>query len=242
VRGAAKPSSAQEQVRATVSVPGGLLGGEGSLRRRAVEWAWQASVGLTGASFRFKGERYRYHVADYNKTWTNERAVELPLALAALRRFAGKRVLEVGNVLSHYVPISHDVVDKYEQAAGVQNVDVMDYFPTTRHDLVLSISTLEHVGWDERPRDPGKALRAIEHLRAHCVAPGGTLLVTFPVGYNDGLDAALREGKLRFQEQGYLRRRGPTRWTEAAWDDVKHLRYDLRWNCATAILVGQDGP
>ena len=33
-------------------------------------------------------------------------------------------------------------------------------------DLIVAISTLEHVGWDESPRDPAKAPRAVEVLRS----------------------------------------------------------------------------
>ena len=63
---------------------------------------------------------------DYHYTWLNERAVEVALALDLLERHPGASVLEVGNVLGHYVPFEHTVVDKYEQAPGVLNEDVAD--------------------------------------------------------------------------------------------------------------------
>lgn len=59
-----------------------------------------------------------------------------------------------------YVPVAHDVVDKYEGAPGVRNVDVLDNEDGDL-DYVASISTLEHVGWDEQERDADKALRAL---------------------------------------------------------------------------------
>lgn len=82
-------------------------------------------------------------------------------------------MLEVGDVLSHYFPIHHDVVDKYQVAPGVINQDIAEFIPPERYDLILSISTPEDVGWDETPREPDKLLRAIEHLRNRCLAPGG---------------------------------------------------------------------
>jgi hypothetical protein len=77
----------------------------------------------------------------------------------------------VGNVLSHYFSVNHDVVDKYEKAEGVINRDIIDFHPSKEYDLIISISTLEHVGWDEDIsdhkilHDPSKILRAIENLR-----------------------------------------------------------------------------
>ena len=36
--------------------------------------------------------------------------------------------------------------------------------PTKLYDLIISISTLEHIGWDEAPRDDTKILRALDNL------------------------------------------------------------------------------
>ena len=69
-------------------------------------------------------------------------------------------MLEVGNVLGHYVPVEHLVVDKYEQAPGVLNDDVADLDLGRQFDLVLAVSTLEHVGLDEETRDPDKPRHA----------------------------------------------------------------------------------
>lgn len=70
-------------------------------------------------------------------------------------------MLEVGNVLSHYFPIHHDIVDKYEVCPGVINQDIADFLPQEKYDLILSISTVEHVGWDEQPQEPTKLLQVI---------------------------------------------------------------------------------
>ena len=124
------------------------------------------------AGFAWDGGRLPYFVHAYHYTWLNERAVEVALALDLLERHPGASVLEVGNVLGHYTPFEHTVVDKYEQAPGVLNADVADLDLGRQFDLVLAISTLEHVGLDEDVRDDDKPLRALERLRAH-VAPGG---------------------------------------------------------------------
>jgi hypothetical protein len=88
-------------------------------------------------------------------------------------------VLEVANVLSHYFAVDHDILDKFESGGSVRTEDVVSFRTADRYDLIVSISTLEHVGWDEEPQDAGKISRAIANLSDH-LAPGGRLLATLP--------------------------------------------------------------
>ena len=127
----------------------------------------------------------------YNSTWLNERAVELAVAAHWLR--GGMPTLEVGNVLNHYEPLAFDhvVVDRYEQADGVFSLDVFDV--DAEFDQIVSISTMEHVRWDEEPRMDDGAVRAVEHL-LNLLRPGGRMLVTAPTGHNPGLDGYLSGG------------------------------------------------
>ena len=41
------------------------------------------------------------------------------------------------------------------------NQDVVDFKTNEKYDLIVSISTLEHVGWDEEPRDDKKISKAL---------------------------------------------------------------------------------
>ena len=88
----------------------------------------------------------------------NERSIEVPIVMEIVNQNKGKRILEIGNVLSNYYKVSHDIVDKYEKAPNVINQDVVDFKTNEKYDLIVSISTLEHVGWDEEPRDDKKNL------------------------------------------------------------------------------------
>jgi SAM-dependent methyltransferase len=189
-------------------------------------------------SFEFEGERHRYLFHRYKFTWLTERAVEVPIAQAFARRHAGKRILEVGNVLPHYGPHDHLVVDKYEQAEGVLNLDVMELGTLGRFDAVVCVSTVEHVGWDEDPRDSGKAIEAVRRL-AELLEPGGQLLLTIPVGYHPHLDRALQAGTFRFAQAGALRRDwiGP-HWHEADPASVWGTPYDFLLYSARAVFVG----
>jgi SAM-dependent methyltransferase len=191
--------------------------------------------------FAFGGDRYPYLFHRHKWTWLTERAVEVPIARAAVDRYAGRRVLEVGNVLSHYGTHDHLVVDKYERAPGVLNRDVLELDDLGPFDLILAVSTIEHVGRDEEPRDPAKAIETLRRL-PRLLAPGGTLLLTVPVGYHKGLDAALASGEFSFSRTGALRRSelGP-RWHEAAPEDVWGTPYDFLLYSARAVFVGEMG-
>jgi SAM-dependent methyltransferase len=137
-----------------------------------------------------------YFVHPYNTTWHNERAVEVPLADAFLAFHGRGSGMELGNVLHHYGRRGDwEVVDKYERSSDVTNVDILDYRPPAPLDFIVSISTLEHVGWDEEPRDAEKALAALGHLR-RILAPRGLLFLTVPLGYNPALDAAVADGSI----------------------------------------------
>ena len=149
---------------------------------------------------------------------------------------AGPRILELGNVLGNYAPTSHDVVDRYEQGNGVRNIDVFDVDGS--YDLVLSISTIEHIGWDERPVDPDRAASAVRHLQS-LVAEGGSTLITVPVGYHPELDRAIVAGAVEFDEVRALSCSYPA----AEWREVEPraivdtARYDRLLYRANAVLV-----
>jgi SAM-dependent methyltransferase len=197
-------------------------------------------TGPPAGTFVLDGTALPYFRHGYHYTWLNERAVEIPLAEAALHAAGpAARVLEVGNVLGHYRPVTHTVVDKYERAPGVHNVDVVDIDLPGPFDLILAVSTLEHVGLDEEVQDPDKPARAIAHLTS-LLAPGGRLWCTFPVGYNPALDAGLREGRLGFDRLTALRRTGRDNgWEQIPLDDVWGISYDRLLYTAHAIVVAE---
>jgi hypothetical protein len=194
-------------------------------------------------TFEFQGIRYHYFIHRHNTTWRNERCVEIPIVRKIVQEHQGKRILEVGNVLSHYNPVKHDIVDKYEVSSGVINQDVVDYRPSMRYDLIVSISTMEHVGWDEDPRDrlmilgePVKILRALENLQ-ECLAPGGTMVITIPVGYNPQLDKSLAEGRIDFIKRLCLKRISKNKWVESEWADCKDAKCGTPYTAANSLVI-----
>ena len=191
-------------------------------------------------SFTFLDKRYDYFVAMYHATYANERAVEIPIAMGLVEKYLGRRILEVGNVLSHYFSFPHVIVDKYEVAPGVTNEDIVEYSTRQKFDLVLSISTLEHVGWDETPQDGTKIIKALKNIK-NLVNPGGLVMVTVPIGQNPLLDKLIREGIIKFDRQYYMKRISKSNlWEQKGWDSVNSCRSGDPFPGANAIIVGYD--
>jgi hypothetical protein len=166
--------------------------------------------------------------------WRTERAVELPLAEGTIRQYDPATVLEVGNVLGNVGIHGQTVVDKYEVAPGVINVDIIDYDPGRTFELVVSVSTLEHVGWDETPRDSSRAVAALEAMSRL----GRDLFVTIPVGYQRPLEPAFIDGP--FDEVLlFVRTSRLPRWELRPLADVSKVRFGGPYAAGNGILVGQ---
>lgn len=211
--------------------------GESAARRYWHTIKMTLARSVRAKTFHFDGREYEYLYHPYHKTWENERGVEIPIFRELLLKYEGKRVLEVGNVLSHYFPIQHEVLDKYEVSSGVINTDIVEFAPQDKYDLIISISTLEHIGWDEQPPKPIKLLWAIDHLRSTCLAPSGRLVTSLPIGYNRYFDYLQNNGKGPFTTQHYLKRVSRQNyWVESDWEQCRDVPCDRF--VAHAICIG----
>jgi hypothetical protein len=188
-------------------------------------------------SFRWSGTDLDYFDHPYNTTAINERAVEIPIALTFLARHGHGVGLEIGNVLGHYGITGHDIVDLYELGPGVRNIDVFDV--TGRRDWIVSISTIEHIGWDHGPIDPEAAIGAIKHLRS-LLAPDGHLLVTVPLGHHPHLDGEIIHGTLEPTEETTYVRVGDRGWEPAERGTWKPYGETTPW--AEAVWIARWGP
>jgi hypothetical protein len=94
-------------------------------------------------NFIFQEKSYHYFYS-ITGTYQSERAVEVPIIWEIVKKYQGKKILEVGNVLANYFPVNHDIVDKYDKFPGVINQDVVDFQPAENenYDLIVSISTI----------------------------------------------------------------------------------------------------
>lgn len=198
----------------------------------------RSTLNGSGSSFVLAGRRYRYLWHPHMATWRTERAVEVPVAWERVRNTDPASTLEIGNVLSHYFPTSHTVVDKYERAPGVINEDVVSFSPRRSYDLIVSVSTLEHVGWDETPKDPEKVLRAIDHLRG-LLTDTGELMFTVPKAWHPELDRHISAGDVPFAERLCMKRiSAEGRWAEVDCGEVEEVRYDTPFPYANGVTFG----
>lgn len=188
--------------------------------------------------FSYWGVELPYCRVGYNHSGDNERAVEIPVAQCFLAHHAQSLGggLEIGNVLSHYMRAPWTIVDRYEPGDHLA-LDLFDYHQ--QHDWIVSISTLEHIRWDEpdQGRHPDGPVRALEHLFG-LLRPGGTMLVTTPMGWHPFWDSAILDGRLPVEpvRQCTFVRHGQ-RWQQTG--QLCHLRYAASTIWAEAVWIGE---
>jgi hypothetical protein len=193
-------------------------------------------------TFLFGKQRHKYFYHHYNVTWAGERAIEIPIIQGIMERRRNGKILEFGNVLSHYFPTDHDIIDKHERARNVINQDIIDFHPRKKYDLIVSISTLEHVGWDEHllyaGPEPHKLIHAFSNL-TKCLNHDGEMIITFPVGYNPILDQMIDTGKIKFTKLYCMKRvSADNAWCESEWPEIKNTQYDKPFISANGLVVG----
>jgi hypothetical protein len=202
-------------------------------------WLSYYKLFRSSETFEFQGNSYHYLFHAYCPTWKNERAAMIPIAWDIIQRYQheNKEVLEIGNMLSYVFKVNHDIIDKYELTEGVINEDVVDFNPSKKYDLIISIMTLQWVGLKESPRESTKVLRAIENLKRH-LAPGGEIVVIHGFGENKDMDNLIKRGTLRFDKCFFLKRVSKYEWSETTWDDVKETSYDHSIGTANGVAIG----
>jgi SAM-dependent methyltransferase len=198
---------------------------------------------LARRTFPFRGRQLEQFYHGYNVTWTNERVVEVPIGRTLVTECNGPDVIEVGNVLGHYGPIQHRVVDKFEKAPGVINEDAATWQPGRRYDLVLSISTFEHIGYDDDDHDTtgAKILQAIANCR-RWLKPGGRLVLTAAPGYNPTFDALVRDNRMGADRLEFFHRASRLRWKPCDAATALAARYHSPYPFGNAVILAEFGP
>ncbi len=103
----------------------------------------------------------------------------------------------------------------------------------------MSISTLEHVGYDDTVRNPDKIINVLAHLKQNCLAPGGSMIFTMPLGYNSVMDERLFSDRLGFDELFFLKRINGGDWGEIHQDELGDVAYAQKYIEAAAIVVAE---
>lgn len=168
--------------------------------------------------FVFRGKIHNLFYKWEGYPWETSRQIEVPIVMEYVKKFQGKSILEVGNVLSYSYNVKHKILDKYERMPGVIQEDIVDYNPEERYDLIFSVSTYEHIGFDEIKKDPKKVIRAVDNTRK-LLKPRGKAVITFPLGYNPNLDNLVKNKLLGFDEIYYMERQSFNEW-KSKWKEV----------------------
>lgn len=183
--------------------------------------------------------------SDYNSPRFNERTLEVALGLWFARRAlkGPNPLIEVGNVLSWYWPGTERPLPWY--CADLQDTGVDASAMFFSNLSVLSISTVEHIGFDNEGLQYSQGVR-FNTPDASSLQPwvtawndGATLLkviagearqflVTFPIGFNPRLDAVI-QGTPRLRRLARVARRVDVgnRW-EVDETGSFNYGYDLR--------------
>jgi SAM-dependent methyltransferase len=198
---------------------------------------------------------------------TDERVIELPWVLARLRP---GRALEVGYAFAEPPYLAALLRAGFDDLTGVDlaeaevpgmttvQADVRDLpFERGAFDLVLCVSTLEHVGADntgyglEAEADEAARLAALRELR-RVLAPSGRLLVTVPCG-EPGDYGWFRQEDVRgwtrlfahaglFVEEQEVYELTDEGWRSSPELDTTGLRYGDRGPAASAVLCAELSP
>ena len=187
--------------------------------------------------FYFQKKKLEYLIHPYNLSWINERTVEVPIALNYIKDSKAKSIIEVGAVLPNYVPVHWDVLDKFEKGKNIINQDIVDFKPRRKYDLIMSISTLEHVGFDDT-NEPEKIIAAINKMKTW-LNKNGKMIATMPLGYNLYMDGLIFSNNLGFNKMYFMKRiNRKNRWIQVDMEKVKKSKYNYPYNNANAIVIG----
>ncbi|MBN2000040.1 hypothetical protein JW935_20985 [candidate division KSB1 bacterium] len=189
--------------------------------------------------FNYQSTSFPYFIHYYNKTWTNERAVEIPIAKHWYQQYKSKNILEIGNVLSHYMKLNHTVVDKYDirPSSYIIGQDIVEYISPTLYDLILSISTFEHIGFDENPQEPEKLTNAFVKVRS-LLNQEGVAIITVPVNYNPYLDKYIKDNYSQFSAVTCFKRISKANeWKQIEFAKIFNCKYGSPFPKVNGIMI-----
>ena len=181
-------------------------------------------------------ERHFKYCLRLNRFVNSERIVEVPIVMEKIIHNSSKKCLEVGDTINNYYSFPHDVVDKYEMRNSVINLDIVDFNPKEKYDTIFSISTVEHIGFDETEKNPGKAILAINKMLS-LLANHGSLIITVPLGYNPEIDNLILNNSFNFHILFLERYSKFNKWRDTSKDIALQKKYNSRYPNANSIAV-----
>ncbi len=196
--------------------------------------------GLPGKVLDFQGRSLPYFYHRYNMTWASERCIEIPIAKTYLDQTAPEHCLEIGNVMSHYFPVQHRILDKFEKGPNIINQDIVGFTSEHKFALVLSISTFEHIGFDDEAQGSSadKIKEAIGSTQK-LLSETGKLVITAPIGYNPELDNLIRQKSLATTREFFFKRTQSLTWEACHHEAALACHYKHPFPYANALWVAE---
>ncbi|MHB1638051.1 MAG: methyltransferase domain-containing protein [Thermoplasmataceae archaeon] len=190
---------------------------------------------------------YRYFTVDnikysYQKTKLfeydslGERVIEIPYVRSLYDKISPNKVLEVGNVTRKWFHIQdRTIIDKYEIAHKVINADIEKFQTDEKFDMIISISTIEHIGFDEIEKDDRKPLNSIINMLSF-LNKGGQLIITVPLGYNPNIDEIITKKTIDYDKLIFMKRYSKLNlWRQCSYDEAISLKYGSKYEFANAV-------
>jgi len=206
-------------------------------------WIYKINYGVFNEYFNLDEGRYHYFLkkpdAVVGDAFSGERVVEIPFAIDFLKKnnYKEKKILEVGDVLSHYFNFKHKVIDKYEKETFVYNIDIVDFNPDEKYDIIISISTIEHIGYDEPIKEVGKPKKALQKI-IDLLDSNGIALITVPLGYNPEINSIVKNNEIEFSKRYFLKRISHLNlWEETNIQEAMNYKYGSKYQAANAIAL-----
>ena len=189
--------------------------------------------------FTLQNNKLKYFYHKYNNTFDNERIIEIPIVLFLMKKYKIFNYYELGNVLSNYGICGHPIIDKYDEDKSIIKEDIVSYNKPNSISNMISISTLEHVGWDEEIRSPNKIALAIDNILNKLLLKGGYFIFTVPIGYNPYLDEYLKINRhLMFSHFTLIRTSKSNEWIEVDFEKCIEKKFSSPFNNANGLFIG----
>jgi len=207
-----------------------------TVRKILIYVMYKTDYSIFNRDFNVNGEIYQYFINRYMAV-RSERVVEIPFAMDFLKKndYEKKRVLEIGNVLSYYFDLHYKIVDKYERGTHIDTVDIIDFNPDEKYDIIISISTIEHIGYDEPVREVGKSKKAFLKI-IDLLDNKGIALITVPLVYNPEIDSIITNNEIEFSKRYFLKRISHLNlWKETNMEEAMSYKYGSKYPNANAV-------
>ena len=124
-------------------------------------------------------------------------------------------------------------------------MDIVDFEPGRLYALIISISTIEHIEFDETDNleaiteDVEKRIRAAIDRCLDLLSPDGKFVITVPIGYNPVLDRMIAYDLLGYNLAAWYKRYPKRSWREVSKEEGMSCRYGSPYPYANCIMIAE---